>query len=77
MIELLLPPNHLINHSGITLDELYDLGADVLVSVGRYWNAVVTVLDHFYCNVYRLKEVMLIDAGEDEATFVEGLGTFC
>ena len=69
---LLLPPNHLINHSSIALNELHDLGADVFVNV--IWNrdTVISVLDHFYGCINGLQERVLVDAGEDEAAFVKG-----
>jgi len=72
MSRLLLPPNHLINHTGIALDEFHNLRADVFVGVGRNRDAVVAVLDHLNCYVNCLKKVVLVDAGEDEAAFVEG-----
>ena len=70
--QLLLPPNHLIDYAGVALDEFDDLGADVFVGVGRDRNAVVSVLYHFYSHVDCLKEVVLVDAGEDEAAFIDG-----
>ena len=69
---LLLPPNHLVDHAGVALDEFDDLGADVFVGVGRNRDAVVSVLHHLDCYVHCLEEVVLVDAGEDEAAFVEG-----
>ena len=72
ILVLLLPPNHLINHTGVALDQFHDLGADVFVGVGWDRNAVVAVLYHLYSYVNCLEKVVLIDAGEDEAAFVEG-----
>ena len=68
----LFPPNHLIHHAGVALDEFDDLGADMFVSIGWNWNTVVAVLYHFYSYIDCLKEVVLVDAGEDEAAFIEG-----
>ena len=68
--DLLFPPDHLVDNACIALDKLDDLGADVFVGVGRYWDAVVSVLHHLDCYFHSLKEVMLVDSGEDEAAFV-------
>lgn len=73
VIHLLLPPNHLINNTSIALDQFHDLGADVFVGVGRHRDAVVSVLHHLDCYVHCLEQVVFVDAGEDEAAFVEGL----
>ena len=51
---LLLPPDHLVDDAGVGLDEFDNLGADVFVGVGRYWDAVVSVLHHLYCYVHCL-----------------------
>ena len=67
---LLLPPDHLVHHSSVALNKLHDFCADIFVGIGRYWDAVVTVLYHFDCYVHCLKEVMLVNAGEDETAFV-------
>ena len=75
VIHLLLPPNHLINHAGVTLDQFHDLGADVFVGVGWNWNAVVFVLDHLNCDVDCLKKIVLIDSSKDETSLVQCLWT--
>lgn len=75
VIHILLPPNHLIDHAGVGLDEFYDFGADVFVGVGWDWDAVVTVLYHLDSYVNRLKKIMLIYSCEDEAALVESLWT--
>lgn len=67
-----LPPNHLVNHTGVTLDEFHNLGADVFVDIVWHRDAVVFVAYHLYGYIYGLKEVVFVDAGKDEAAFVKG-----
>ena len=74
MVELLLSPDHLVDNSGVALDELHYLCADIFIGVGRHRNAVVSVSYHLHRYIYRLQEVVPVDAGKDEAAFVEGLG---
>ena len=76
-LPLLLPPDHLVNHSGIRLDEFDDLGADVFVSICRHRDAVVAVADHLHCYINSLKQIVFVDAGEDKAAFVESLRALC
>lgn len=71
--KLFLPPHHFINHSRIALNELHDFGADVFINIVRNRDTVVTVLDHLYGRVNSLQERVFVDAGENEATLVEGL----
>ena len=70
----LLPPDHFVDNAGVALDELDDLGRYVLINIGWNWNTVILVPYHFHCYVNCLEEVVLVDAGEDEAAFVEGFG---
>lgn len=37
---------------------------------------MLTVLAEFYSSIYRLKEALGVDAGNDEVTLVDGFGTF-
>ena len=68
------PPDHLVDYPGVRLDELDDLRRDVLVGVVRHGDAVVPVPVHLHGRVHRLEQRALVDAGEDEAALVEGLG---
>ena len=70
-------PDHFVDHAGVALDELHNLGRYILVHIVRHRESVVTLLVHLYCYVYSLKQVMLIDAGEDEASLVEGFWALC
>lgn len=72
---LLLPPDHLVDDAGVGLDEFDDLGADIFVSVGRHRDAVVSVLHHLDCYVNCLEQVVFVDAGKNEASFVKGFRT--
>ena len=51
---LLFSPHHLIDHTGVTLDDLNDLIGHVLIHIIRHRNAQVTVLVHLDCNVHGL-----------------------
>ena len=70
-----LSPNHFVYDTNITLDDLDNLGADILIGVVGYGSAVVAIADEFDCRINRLKEALSIDAREDESCFVERLGT--
>ena len=76
VIHLLLPPNHLVDHAGVALDEFDDLGADVFVGVGWHWNTVILVLYHFNCHVYCLEKIVLIDSCKDETSLIKCFWTF-
>ena len=73
---LKLPPNHLIHHTYIALDDTDDLRGNVLVGVVRNWESRMPVADKGDGGVDGLEKAFGVDAGEDEATFVEGLGAF-
>ena len=66
------PPNHLIHHARVGLDNLDDLGRDVFVYVGWYRDAVVAGGVHGNGGVHGLEEGLFVDAGEDEAGLVQG-----
>ena len=68
---LSLPPNHLINDPCVALNDLHDLGGDVLLYVIRYRDAVIAVLVHGYRRVHRLKQALFVDTREDEASLVQ------
>ena len=68
------PPDHLIDDSHVALDDLHHLGADVLLHVIRHRDTVVAVLVHRHGRVHGLQQRLLVDAGDEEASLVEGLG---
>ena len=71
-----LPPNHLIHHPDIALDNAYDFGGDVLVHVVRHRDAREAVADEGDGHIDALEEAGGVDAAEDEATLIQGLGPF-
>lgn len=75
MLNLFFPPNHLVDHSGIALDEFHYLSADNLIGVVGYGNTIVTVLAHFNRHIYCLKQVVFVDASQYEAAFIQGFRT--
>ena len=70
----LFTPYHLINYTYVRLDDLNDLCGNG-VSVVWYWDAIVAILVHFYCEIDTLEESLSVDARENEAAFVECFGT--
>lgn len=70
----LLPPDHPVDDAGVGLDDLDDLGGDVLVGVGRDRKAEVASAVHLHGGVHGLQKAPLVNAGEDEAGLVKGLG---
>ena len=68
------PPYHFVDDPGVRLDELDDLRRDVLVGVVRHGDPVVPVPVHLHGRVHGLQQRALVDAGQDEAALVEGLG---
>ena len=71
----LLPPHHLVDDARIALDNLDDLGGNVLVYVVGHGDTVEAVLAKANGGVDCLKQAAAVDAGDDEATLVDGLGT--
>ena len=71
----LLSPNHLVDDAGIALDDFDNFGGDVFVYVVGHGDAVVTVLAKADGGVNGLQETLGVDAGDDKAAFVDGLGT--
>ena len=71
---LTFPPHHLIDDSDVALDNLDDLVADIVGVVG-HGDAVIAVAGHADGEVHALQESLLVNATEDEACLVEGLGT--
>ena len=71
---LKLPPNHLVHHPCIGLDDADDFGGNVLVHVVRDRDAREAVADEGDGDVDALEKADGVDAAEDEASFVQGLG---
>ena len=52
--ELLLPPDHLIDNTGVALNQLDDLCTDVFVCISRNRYSIVSILYHLNGNVHCL-----------------------
>ena len=76
MLNLFFSPNHLVDHTGVALDEFHNLGADNLIGIVRDGNTIVSVLAHFYRHVYSLKKVVFVDTSQYEAAFIQGFWAF-
>ena len=72
---LKLTPHHLIDNAYIALDDLHYLGAYVFIHIVRHRDAMLTVFAELYSSINCLKEALLIDAGNDEVSLVDGFGT--
>lgn len=73
--ELKLPPHHLVDYAYIALDNLHHLCGDIFIYIVRDWDAVVAILAKCHRGIYRLNKALGIDAGYDEVTLVNSLGT--
>ena len=71
----LFSPHHLINYPHITLDNFHYLGRDILVYIIRNWYSMLSIFAEFYGGIYSLEEALGVDAGNDEVTLVNSLGT--
>ena len=70
----LLPPNHLVDDAGIALDDFDNFGGDVFVYVVGHGDTVEAVLAKADGGVDCLKQAAAVDAGDDKASLVDGLG---
>lgn len=59
------------------MDDTDDLGADILVHIVRDRDAGMAITDKADGQIDALKEAFGVDAAEDEAALIEGLGTLC
>lgn len=66
-------PHHLVYDADIGLYDPDDLAGDVIGVVG-HWNAAVSVCGHPDGELHGLQQPFGINAAEDEAALVEGLG---
>ena len=71
----LFPPNHLVDNPCVPLDDFHYLCGDVLFYVIGYGDAIVAILVHRDGGINSLQETVLINAGDEETSFVESLGT--
>ena len=76
MAALPFSPHHLVDDTGVALDDLHDLRADVFFDVVGHGDAVVAVSVHRDCGIDRLQERLFIDARDKEAGLVERFGAF-
>ena len=65
-----LPPDHLVHHPDIALDDADDLRGHVLIDIIRHRDAREAVADEGDGDVDTLEQALGVDAAEDEAAFV-------
>ena len=70
-----LPPDHFVDNAHIALDDADNLRGDVFVHVVGDGDAGEAVADEGDGDVNTLQEALGVNAGEDEAAFIQGLGT--
>ena len=75
-LKLKLPPNHLIDNPRIGLNNLDDLRRNVLIDIIRDGNTVVAGGVHCHSRIDGLEQGAGVDAGDEEAGFVQGFGPF-
>ena len=73
---LSLPPYHLVDDANVGLDDLHDLGGDILIHIVGNGKTMVTLLTEFNCGIDGLEEALRINTGNDEVAFVDGFGPF-
>lgn len=71
---LFLSPDHLVHYTDIGLDDFHHLVADIIGIVG-HGDAMVTVFGHLHSEVNRLEQTLGVDTTQDEAGFIQCLGT--
>ncbi len=72
--KLKLPPHHLIHNPRIRLNNLHDLRRNILIDIIRHGDAMVAGGIHRDRRVNRLEQRARVDAGDEEAAFVQGFG---
>lgn len=72
-ILLELPPNHLIHHTHVALDDADNLRGDILVHIIRYGDARQTVANQAHCHIYALQQADSINPAQHKATLIQGL----
>ena len=71
-----LSPHHLVDDSGVALDDFHNLGRDIFFDVVRHGDAVVAVGVHRDGGVDGLQKGLFVDAGDEEAGLVKRFGAF-
>ena len=71
-----LSPHHLVDDSGVALDDFHDLDRDVFFDVVRHGDAVVAVGVHRDGCVDGLQEGLFVDARDEETGLVKRFGAF-
>ena len=71
-----LPPYHLVDNADVGLDDLHDLGGDILIHIVGDGKTVVALFAKFYGGINGLEKALRVNAGNDEVAFVDGFGPF-
>ena len=71
-----LPPYHLVDNADVGLDDLHDLGGDILIYIVGDGKTVVALFAEFNGGIDGLEERLRVNTGNDEVTFVDGFGPF-
>ena len=71
-----LPPYHLVDNADVGLDDLHDLGGDILIYIVGDGKTVVALFAEFYGGIDGLEKGLRVNTGNDEVAFVDGFGPF-
>ena len=71
----LLPPYHLVDDAYVALNDLHYLSTYVFIHIVGDRDSMLTVFAELYSSIYRLKEALLVNAGNDEVALVDGFRT--
>ena len=72
---MVFSPNHLVDHTGVALNDFNHLGRHIFLNVVWDRDAIVTSPIHFHRSVHRLEQPLLVDAGQNETSLVQSLWT--
>lgn len=66
-----LSPHYLVDYPYIALDNLHNLGGDILVNIVRHWDTVTAVAAELDCGVNSLEQGSGIDTRDNEVSLVD------
>lgn len=70
-------PHHLIYHSGITLNQFYNLCADIFFHIIWNRNSIISLQIHLNCCINSLQKTFLVNPCKNKAGFIKCLRAFC
>ena len=68
-------PHHLINYTGVALDNLHNLRRYVLIHIIRHRQTVIAVEIHLHRRIHSLQQALLVNACQHKAALIQRLRT--